>query len=58
MQDDAIDGFRLSPQQRRLWHLQQRLGASPFEVRGDLEIAGDLDAGALRGALRFVVDRY
>jgi amino acid adenylation domain-containing protein len=56
MMAEPAQKFRLSPQQKRLWQLQQ---AAPV-YRADclIEIAGELDAGKLKGALERVVARH
>ena len=54
----VIEGFELSPQQRRLWALQQ-LGASlPYHTQCVVEISGSLDAGALVASVNDVVARH
>ncbi|HYN84436.1 MAG TPA: amino acid adenylation domain-containing protein [Pyrinomonadaceae bacterium] len=58
MQNDVIEGFRLSPQQRRLWALQRGGGNPSYSSRGVLTIEGPLSADLLRGALRQVVRRH
>jgi amino acid adenylation domain-containing protein len=55
-----VEGFRLSPQQRRLWRLQQD---APPDVPGFVShlvllLEGELRAGALRDALRRVCGRH
>ncbi len=47
---------RLSPQQRRLWLLQETHGAWNVEV--EAELAGPLDRDALDAALRTAVERH
>jgi len=50
-------GYRLSPQQRRLWQVQQRDG-SVLRASCVLLLEGDLDRGALDSALRDLVARH
>ena len=50
--------FRLSPQQRRLWLLQEGLPGAPWRVTARISIAGPLDADALERALAGVVARH
>jgi amino acid adenylation domain-containing protein len=56
----TVEGFRLSPQQRRLWALQQdtALDASAFVARLTLLLEGDLRPDALRDALGKVCARH
>ena len=49
-----IDGFRLSPQQLRIW----RLGAAGLSTRGVALIEGGCDGERLRAALETVVARH
>ncbi|HEX5758394.1 MAG TPA: amino acid adenylation domain-containing protein [Thermoanaerobaculia bacterium] len=53
---DRLTGFRLSPQQRRLWLLQE--GSRAFRAQIAVRIDGDLDAERLRRALNRVVARH
>jgi amino acid adenylation domain-containing protein len=55
MQDERVQGFRLSPQQRRLWWLQQAAGSTAFRVQAVARIEGGLDADRLWSAVRRVV---
>jgi hypothetical protein len=43
MQKETIEGFRLSPQQRHLWGLQQNNPKQIYRVRGAILITGNLD---------------
>src|SRR4051812_27287572 len=56
--ENTLDGFRLSPQQARLWLLRQRDGGAAFVSRCDLLIEGSLSADALRQSLARVVARH
>src|SRR4051812_46500845 len=58
MQMQAIEGFRLSPQQRRVWRLQQRAGTVALNAGCAVVVKGNLDLAALRAALAAVVDRH
>ncbi len=54
---DVTAGFRLSPQQRRLWHLHGGT-VGPYRAWCAARIEGGLDAARLRGALEAVVARH
>jgi len=51
-----IQGFRLSPQQKRLWGLQQKFGVAC--AQGTLLIQGVLDAARLRQAVGAAVAKH
>jgi len=55
-QEQAIEGYRLSPQQRRSWQLQQESHAGCALCA--VLIEGRLNHEALQEALRVVVDRH
>jgi amino acid adenylation domain-containing protein len=57
MQEMTIDGFRLSPQQKRVWTLQQR-EHQPYHTQCVLLLEGSLDVDALKAALAQVVERH
>ena len=57
MQDEIIEGYRISPQQRRLWLAQQE-SARPFFAQCAVRVEGNLDAVILKEALRRVVERH
>jgi len=54
----TVEGFRLSPVQRRLWELVARDGEPAYAAQLALRIAGDLPAGRLEDALTAAVERY
>lgn len=55
MDQAVIEGFRLSPQQRRLWQLgREQAGAAQAVLRLD----GDVDGSALRRTLQATVARH
>jgi hypothetical protein len=43
MQELSIEGFRLSPQQKRLWLLQQAGYSQPYRVQCAVLIEGNLN---------------
>ncbi|MBV9789290.1 MAG: amino acid adenylation domain-containing protein [Chloroflexi bacterium] len=57
MQPNVTEGFRLSPQQRRLWSLHHDAPDAYF-VQGSVQITGPLDRAALDSAVRQVVARH
>ena len=56
MQQQVIEGFRLSPQQQRLWRLRD--GCAAGTAQCVLNLAGDLSVPALEQALSAVVARH
>ena len=56
MQTITVEGFRLSPQQRHLWQLQQHTAAYPAHCV--VRVEGELDEVALREAAALTVGRY
>jgi amino acid adenylation domain-containing protein len=58
MQQSAIVGFRLSPQQARLWQLQEVEPDAAYRADCAIQIEGDLDDSALREALADVFRRH
>ncbi|HEY9850892.1 MAG TPA: amino acid adenylation domain-containing protein [Leptolyngbyaceae cyanobacterium] len=60
MQKETIKGFRLSPQQKHLWLLQQKEAEfnSPYRVQCAIQIDGNLDGELLEKALKELVNRY
>jgi amino acid adenylation domain-containing protein/non-ribosomal peptide synthase protein (TIGR01720 family) len=57
MQQQSIAGFRLSPQQRRLW-VEQSMDEACYCVQCAIELAGSLEKKVLLRALRQVVARH
>jgi amino acid adenylation domain-containing protein/thioester reductase-like protein len=56
MQTQTLEGFRLSPQQKRLWLLQQ--DSLAYRAQGSIQIEGKLKAEILKEALEQVVNRH
>jgi amino acid adenylation domain-containing protein len=56
MQQGTIEGFRLSPQQRRLWLLQD--GNTAFRAQCALLVSGNLHLANLKSAVENLVDRH
>jgi amino acid adenylation domain-containing protein/non-ribosomal peptide synthase protein (TIGR01720 family) len=58
-QETMVAGYRLSPQQQRLWELLRRVrGDAPFRAQCAVLIEGPLDSARLRAALGRVVARH
>jgi amino acid adenylation domain-containing protein len=55
---NTIQGYRLSPQQQRLWVLQQHSERSPYRVQVQVLIEGNIDLEVLRKALFAVISRH
>jgi amino acid adenylation domain-containing protein/non-ribosomal peptide synthase protein (TIGR01720 family)/FkbM family methyltransferase len=53
----SVEGFRLSPQQKRLWQLQAD-GSAAYRAQGVVLIDGPLQPAALAAALQQVVDQH
>jgi amino acid adenylation domain-containing protein/non-ribosomal peptide synthase protein (TIGR01720 family) len=58
MQKEITKGFRLSPQQRHLWLLQQAEHNQPYSVKCAVQIEGDLNKSLLKAALQNIVNRH
>ncbi|HJT55877.1 MAG TPA: amino acid adenylation domain-containing protein, partial [Ktedonobacteraceae bacterium] len=58
MQSETIEGFRLSPQQRRLWLMQGAVENQPYRTQCLILIEGPLDTHALDKALEDIVTRH
>ena len=58
MSQNKVEGFRLSPQQRCLWSLQQSAGFSGYYVLFTVSINGKLRAEFVQRALTDVVQRH
>src|SRR5215213_2480357 len=58
MENNTIEGYRLSPQQQRQWVLQQHSERSPYRVQVQVLLEGNVDPEALRKALFAVISRH
>jgi hypothetical protein len=58
MSGSSLEGFRLSPQQKRLWQLQQASSSQHYRASCAVLIEGNLNTTALESALKNVVNRY
>ena len=58
MQKEIVQGFRLSPQQRHLWLLQQGEQCSPYRAQCAVLIEGALNVAIIKDALHKVVERH
>jgi amino acid adenylation domain-containing protein len=56
--DSSVEGFRLSPQQRNLWSLQQTVQGRAFRAFSAIRIDGDLSAPRLQQAVEELVSRH
>ncbi|PZO11324.1 MAG: hypothetical protein DCF25_19570, partial [Leptolyngbya foveolarum] len=57
-QPETIEGYRLSPQQARLWSLQQAQTETPYYLKALISLDGSLNPAKLVTALRQVIDRH
>src|SRR4030095_9606033 len=57
MQQVMTEGFRLSPQQERLWILQQG-GSLPYRAQCAVLIQGDFNTALFQTALQAVIVRH
>jgi amino acid adenylation domain-containing protein/non-ribosomal peptide synthase protein (TIGR01720 family) len=58
MGTERVDGYRISPQQERVWWLSQSQGGPGYGARCALLIQGKVDDGTLKAALGDVVRRH
>lgn len=57
-EEESIEGFRLSPQQKRLWLLQRNTQSAPYRAQCAIRIQGELKTDLLQQAIEQVVDRH
>ncbi len=57
VKNETVEGFRLSPQQRHLWSLQQANLDQPYLAQGVVVIEGSLDLNTLNAAIQHVLRR-
>ena len=57
-EEETIEGFRLSPQQKRLWILQQNTQREPYRAQCAIQIDGKLNPERLQQAIEQVVSRH
>jgi amino acid adenylation domain-containing protein/non-ribosomal peptide synthase protein (TIGR01720 family) len=58
VQKEIVKGFRLSPQQRRLWSLHRTDDVGPYRALCSVLIEGELDQGVLEAVLEDVMSRH
>jgi amino acid adenylation domain-containing protein len=58
MSRENILGYRLSPQQRHLWALQQAGGSNPYRAQCAVLVEGDVRGDAIRAAVARVAARH
>jgi amino acid adenylation domain-containing protein len=58
MQNATIQGFQISPQQKRLWGLQQLDSLQAYQVKSYLLIEGFLNVEILKTSLQQIVNRH
>ncbi len=56
--EETIQGYRLAPQQKHLWLLQQRAGSAAFWSRCAVRITGAVDLERLEKAIHWVVEQH
>ena len=59
MIQESVTGFRISPEQQHIWHLEQEaLSDSPYRLLGQVLIEGDFQFEILQKALQYIVNRH
>jgi amino acid adenylation domain-containing protein/FkbM family methyltransferase len=59
MQNEAVvEGYRLSPQQTRIWLLQQTDGSRVYRTQSAILIEGEIDVDSLKAAISDVISRH
>ncbi|HEX8119596.1 MAG TPA: condensation domain-containing protein, partial [Pyrinomonadaceae bacterium] len=58
VEKEALEGYRLSPQQRRLWELEHAALGGAYRALRAVSVEGPLDPESLKAALRVVVERH
>ena len=55
---EQIQGFRLSPQQKRAWNLHSKTSNNPYQTKVVIAIKGKLDRERLKQAWEKIVERH
>ncbi len=58
MQEERLEGYRLSPQQRRLWGLLRYGWNGAYQTAGVVTITGRLEIPRLKTAARNLIARH
>jgi hypothetical protein len=58
MQPTTLEGFRLSPQQKRIWQLLDGETSGPYNAACQVVVEGKLESGLLQIALQRLIARY
>src|SRR5436190_5709710 len=58
MEDKVIEGYRLSPQQERIWLLQKEHAGEPYRAQSKILIEGELNVAVLTSAIEAIVSRH
>src|SRR5262249_45606758 len=58
MQNQIIEGYQLSPQQERLWRLQQLHTRTPYVTAASIWIEGRTDNNLLKAAVESVIEQH
>jgi len=58
MQKVKVEGYRLSPQQRRVWELARTGHETAFVMQCEVKVRGELEPERLREAVSSLVQRY
>ncbi|AFZ23810.1 non-ribosomal peptide synthase/amino acid adenylation enzyme [Cylindrospermum stagnale PCC 7417] len=58
MQTLSIEGFQISPQQKRLWLLQSETNHQPYRVQGAVVIEGNIQDVILEKAIHNILAKY
>jgi NRPS condensation-like uncharacterized protein len=58
MLEVALEGYRLSPQQRRLWGMIRRGGGMSYQTKCVVAISGNFESRHLKTAVRNVIARH
>ena len=53
-----VEGYHLSPQQARIWALQQADGSRAYKAQSAVLIEGEIDVEALQAAICDIVNRH
>jgi amino acid adenylation domain-containing protein len=56
--NQSLAGYRISPQQKRLWSLQQLDGGLPYQSSCDVRIDGTLDSARLKAAIEAAIAKH